>query len=132
MAVLAPRRPNIIGVIRAPELVALMPSTPWKTSGVKRIEPNMPKAVMKPTIMLTEKTEFLNRCRGTIGCSTRDSTKMNRASMAAAIASRPETCGDVQAWSRVIERAIRSGTIPAARLNAPQKSMSRHEALERT
>src|SRR5450756_2769761 len=72
--VLAPIRPNIIGVIRAPELVALIPSTPWNTSGVKRIEPNMPNAVRNPTNMLTEKVEFLNRWRGTMGCSTRDST----------------------------------------------------------
>jgi len=59
--VLAPIRPNIIGVMRAPELVALIPSTPWKTSGVNRIEPNMPKAVRNPTTMLTEKTVFLKR-----------------------------------------------------------------------
>src|SRR5256885_9410376 len=45
----APSRPNIIGVISAPELVAEMPRTPWNTSGVKRIEPNIPKAVRKPT-----------------------------------------------------------------------------------
>src|SRR5438874_1871726 len=37
VTVLAPSKPNIIGVVRAPELVALMPSTPWKTSGVNRI-----------------------------------------------------------------------------------------------
>src|SRR5438128_2068922 len=80
VAVLAPMRPNIIGVISAPELVALMPSTPWNTSGVNRIEPNMPNAVRKPTIMLTLNVEFLNRCSGTIGCSTRDSTKTKVAS----------------------------------------------------
>ena len=109
-----------------------MPSTPWKTSGVNRIEPNIPKAVMKPTIMLTLNVGFLNRCSGTIGCSARDSTKTNAASIAAAIASKPVTCGEVHAWSRVMERAINSGTMPAASVAAPQKSMSRHEALERT
>ena len=132
MIVLAPIRPNIIGVMSAPELVALMPRTPWKTRGVNRIEPNMPNAVKKPTNMLTLKTLFLKRCSGTMGCSTRDSTKMNAPSIAAAIASSPDTCGEVHAWSLVIESAISRGTIPAARVNAPQKSMSRHEALERT
>jgi hypothetical protein len=119
-------------VISAPELVALMPSTPWNTNGVNRIDPNMPKAVRKPTIMLTVNVEFLNRCSGTIGCSTRDSTKMKAASMMAAIASRPITCHDVQEWSRVIDSPIRRGTTPAANVKAPQTSMSRHEAFERT
>ncbi len=86
VSVLAPSRPNIIGVIRAPELVALIPSTPWKTSGVKRIEPNMPKAVRKPTIIDTVKVGFLNSSRGTIGCATRPSTKTNVASIAADVA----------------------------------------------
>ena len=86
----------------------------------------MPNAVRKPTIMLTENVEFLNRCSGTIGCSTRDSVKMKAASINAANASRVSTCHEVQAWSRVIDSAISSGTMPAARVTAPKKSMSRN------
>src|SRR5579859_364783 len=89
----APSRPNIIGVISAPELVALMPSTPWNTSGVNRIEPNMPNAVRKPTTIATVNVGFLNSSSGTIGCSTRDSTQMNAASISAAKARRPRTSG---------------------------------------
>ena len=132
VSVLAPIRPNIIGVIRAPELVALIPSTPWNTSGVNRIDPNMPNAVRNPTSMLTEKVTFLNRCRGTIGCATLDSTNTKAAIITAASARSPKTGNDVHAWSRVIVRAMSSGTTPADSVKAPQKSMSRHEALDLT
>src|SRR5438309_3676829 len=130
--VLAPSRPNIIGVMSAPELVALMPSTPWNTSGVNRIEPNIPNAVRKPTTIETVKVVFLNSSRGTIGCATRDSTNTKPASITTANASRPSTSGEVHAWSRVMDSAISSGTTPAARVTAPKKSMSRHDAFERT
>src|SRR5437667_66941 len=62
----------------------------------------------------------------------RDSTNTKPPSMIAARASSPVTWGEVQAWSRVIVRPISKGTTPAASVRAPQKSMSRHEALERT
>src|SRR6202158_4473102 len=132
VTVLAPIRPNIIGVIRAPELVALMPRTPWNTSGVNRIDPNIPNAVRKLTIMLTVKVAFLNSSSGTIGCSTRVSMAMKATIITTERARRPTTGSDVHAWSRVMVRAISSGTTPAARVNAPRKSMSRHDALDFT
>src|SRR5260370_1289141 len=104
----------IIGVMSAPELVALIPSTPWKTSGVNRIEPNMPNAVRKPTIIDTVNVVFLKSSSGTMGCSTRPSTKTNAASIAAAKASRPTTWGEVQAWSRVGDDGEDRGEQPPA------------------
>jgi len=91
-AMLAPMRPNIIGVINVPELVALMPRTPWKMSGTKMIVPNIPKPDRNPTTTDTEKTLFLKRPSGTIGSSTRCSTKKNATSIAPPRARRPSTC----------------------------------------
>ncbi len=73
--VLAVMRPIIIGVTRRPELVTLTPSTPWKSSETKMIVPNIPKAVMKPTIMETAKARLRKRLKGTTGCSARRSSK---------------------------------------------------------
>ena len=124
--------PTIIGVMSRPELVTLTPSTPWKIRGTKMIVPNIPKAVRNPTSMEIAKVEFLNRCRGTIGSLARVSSQMKAASMTTASTSRLTTCQESQAWSRVMESAISSGTSPAERKKEPTKSMSRQEAWERT
>ena len=93
---LAPIRPIIIGVIRVPELVALTPSTPWKTRGVKMMAPNMPKPESMPTITETVKARFLNRLRGTIGSRSKCSTTTNATSSRTPPISGTSVCQEVQ------------------------------------
>src|SRR5207245_10651038 len=80
----------------------------------------------------TAKTLFRKRPSGRIGFSTRVSTTRNAARKRAASDRRPTTSGSDQAWSRVMERAMSSGTRPALGVAARRKSISRQVALDRT
>ena len=94
-----------------------------------RIAPNIEKPRRKPTTVDTAKVGFFQSSNGTIGWGFRISTKKKTTPMTAATASSPMTSGDVNSWSRVIENPRSSGTSVAASVNAPTKSMSRHDAL---
>jgi len=60
-------KPSIIGVVTAPEFVALLPSTPWTKSGRYMIAPNIPTATMKVVITETVKMLFLKKLGLMIG-----------------------------------------------------------------
>ena len=75
----------------------------------------------------TENVRFLNSVNGTMGCSSRCSTKKNTTQATAEKRSRPITSSEKMSWSRVIENATSIGTRATASRTAPTKSMSRHE-----
>ena len=93
------------------------------------IAPNSPNATKNPVMTETLNVRFRKSVNGTMGCGVRRSMKKNPTRTTAATRSRPSTSGEKMSWSRVIDSATSSGTRPAARVNAPRKSMSRHDAL---
>ena len=96
------------------------------------IMPNIPSALKKTTTIDTAKTRFLKRRKGTMGSLTRCSMTKKAISMAMPNAIKPSTSKDVQPCWLASERETRSGIRPATSAPAPQKSMSRQEAVVRT
>ena len=98
-------------------------------SGTKRIAANIPMPTMKLVAVLTANVRSANRPKGTIGSECRRSTANSTTPIAAATASSVSTSGEVQSWSRVIERPTSSGTRLPASASAPARSMLRHVAV---
>jgi hypothetical protein len=113
--------PNIIGVRKAPLLVADEPSTPWKKRGMKIVPANMANPVKKRATIEMLTMGFRKSSRGMKGSAARNSLLMKSTAITVAKTRVPITCAEPHGYSDPPqERANSSGTTASTRVATPR------------
>src|SRR6266849_2297079 len=114
-----------IGTRMAPELVTLLPITPWTKTGRKKIAPNIDIAT--PTLAMFDNVKMLlfHRRSGSTGSGACLSTQMNAVSSAADAAYRPTICHEIHEYCVPPQTVASSAqVIPAESVTLPHTSMA--------
>ena len=100
--------PSIIGVRKLPLLVAEVPSTPWKKSGMNTIVPNIPNPVQAMANIARLTTRSLYMLSGIIGSAARICTRTRVTAEVAASARRPTIWTDTHSYCTSAHDSARS------------------------